>query len=457
MPLDTSIPLQVRPIQLDDPAAIRAKGLQLRQLERAEGDAQRTATERQTIRDLYRSSVGEDGRVDARALSRGVAQAGLGDQIPDIQKGLADSRAAVTKADDLDLSLHKKRLDTLNGGLSSLLANPNVTQADVIAQINSFVNSGIITPAQGAEAARKVPGRPEQLRPFLVQRALEAADASKQLEAVLPKFDEQDRGGEINEGTIDPLTGQRTAGASIAKTATPGEKLTQERLSSGPGLTQAAIDLAAQRLLNGEEAGKVLANFGRGAQGAASIAAVQNRLAEIAAEEGIDARSLATTTQELAAMRRTRLELGAREGKIAPRVQEAKLFAEVAKEANAAVPRGGFVPWNRLAQMNDTQISSDPALAKLKAATLSLINAYAAAVGGGTPTVHDKQEAEKVLFTAQSPEAFNAVIDQLILETQKALEAPKEVARDLRRETTTQRDETPADIRALLQKHGGKP
>jgi hypothetical protein len=194
----------------------------------------------------------------------------------------------------------------------------------------------------------------------------------------------------------------------------------------GVSLSDTAIDFAAKRLLNGEQASKVLANFGRGAQGAQNITAVQNRLAELAAEGNVSPQLMAVLTQELAADSRTRLELGAREGKIASRVEEAKQFAKIAGEASIKVPRGKFVPVNQLMQYTDRQLS-DPDLAAFRAANVSLINAYAAAVGGGVPTVHDKEAAEAMLSTAQSPEAYQAVVNQLITEMDAALAAPRNV------------------------------
>jgi hypothetical protein len=179
----------------------------------------------------------------------------------------------------------------------------------------------------------------------------------------------------------------------------------------------------------------VLANFGRGAQGAQNITAVQNRLAELAAEGNVSPQLMAVVTQELAADSRMRLELGAREGKIASRVEEAKQFAKIAGDASAKVPRGSFVPVSRLMQFSDTQLS-DPNLAAFKAANVSLINAYAAAVGGGVPTVHDKEAAEKMLSTAQSPEAYQAVVNQLIVEMDAALAAPRNVMDSMRQHDT---------------------
>lgn len=214
-------------------------------------------------------------------------------------------------------------------------------------------------------------------------------------------------------GTQSRLT-EQTKASEKAKSAASG------------ALTDEAKSLAVERLLAGEKPSSVLGNLGRGAQGAADLRSVQNLLAQTAKTRNISGAQVVKIMQSTAADGRAVLELGAREGKIAARVQEAQNFAIVAKDASAAVPRGQFLPYNKLQQATETQLS-DPKLAKLKAATNSLINAYAAAVGGGVPTVHDKEAAADMLSTAQSPEAYNAVVDQLILETEKALEAPGQV------------------------------
>lgn len=438
MALDPSIILQGRAPKLPDAQdlmALQNMGVQNRTAQLQYDTAARAQQQEKTLSDLYRKNLKPDGTIDEAAMTRDLAGAGMGAKIPGYQKESQAARTGTLQNQGLELANKKKQLDIVSGVMGSLLSDKALDHNKVIGAISSLVDQGIISNAQGAQMVRVLPG-PEQLRQFLMSKALETADASKQIEMSLPKYDEQDRGGVINEGTIDPTTGQRTPGRDVQKTMTPGEKATQARLGAGGvSLSPAAIDLAAQRLLNGEPANKVLANFGRGAQGARDIAAVQNRFADLAAGAGADATEIALRNQELTAEARTRLELGAREGKIAPRVQEALNFAHIAKTASAAVPRGSFVPWTKLSQMKDTQLS-DPNLAKLKAATLSLINAYAAAVGGGVPTVHDKEEATKILSTAQSPEAYNAVVDQLITETQAALQAPHDVMSDMRRRTT---------------------
>lgn len=250
------------------------------------------------------------------------------------------------------------------------------------------------------------------------------------IQAFSPGSDLYQGGQKIGSVARDTLPADKLAEDKRHNLATESAATAREADKHSGALTDEAKQLAVERLLSGEKPSSVLGNLGRGAQGASDLREVQNLLATTAKTRGITGGTIVKIMQSTAADGRAVLELGAREGKIAARVQEAQNFAIVAKDASAQVERGNFLPWNRLKQMSETQLS-DPKLAKLKAATNSLVNAYAAAVGGGTPTVHDKQQADSMLSSAQSPEAYNAVVDQLILETQQALAAPSQVREKL--------------------------
>jgi hypothetical protein len=149
----------------------------------------------------------------------------------------------------------------------------------------------------------------------------------------------------------------------------------------------------------------------------------------------MDAQAIVRNIQETAAEGRTRLELGAREGRIAPRVQEAQSFAKIALKASQEVPRGTFRGLNQLFQAAGKQ-ASDPKLAAFRAANISLINAYAGAVGGGVMHIHDQETAKQMLSTADSPQAYEAVVNQLLTETAAALESPRQVMEQMGREST---------------------
>lgn len=448
MPLDASIPLQVRGVQLDNPQDIRAKALSLQAMQRQADDADRADADQRTLRDLYRQSTKADGTVDSTSLLRGVAQAGLGDRIPAMQKAQMDARKSSAESDTSELALHKKRLDILNGGLSALLAKPNVTHDDVIAQINSFVNQGLIEPAQGAEAARNTPGRPEQLRPFLVQRALEAADASKQLEALLPKYDEQDVGGSINVGTIDPLTATRTPGANVPKTMTPDARATQ----------------AHQRDTSfGSSEGDLLAALAE--QGVSLPAGMRSKEQQLATVRSLISRNPAMSADEIARKvgtgqigfnvdkKETSTAAGI-SGKIRYAENEIQNIAPVIREASQLVPRGSFVPWNKLKQMGESSIS-DPNLKQLKSYMNTLSNAYdMLAARGGTD--QEKRSHNRAMFdTADSPEALDAALQAV--ENEAALSDRAGVSSTQRRAPPSiAAPAIPADIAALLQKHGAK-
>lgn len=457
MPLDPSIILQGKPVQFEDPTALRMRGLQLQNAQMQNDQARKEVGDQRTLADLYKRNLSDDGSVNSQAMVGGMAQAGLGAKIPAYQKSLADSQKAQTESQTAQFDIHKKKLDYVNGVLSSLIQKPDLQQNDLITSINQMVNNGVIDANQGAQMARQIPGRPEQLRPFLIQKGLETMDASKRLEMMTPQYNEQDRGDVINQGTVNKLTGQRTPGVDIQKTMTPDQSAKVKMQSSG-GLSDNAKEFMVERLLSGDKPGVVLSNLGRGAQGAQDLRAIQNLLADTAKARGIDARGIINAMQGTAADARTMTELGSREGKIAPRAQELDTFADQALAASAKVPRGNWKGLSEVLQWGADQ-SSDPELGRLQVAVDGVINARAAAIGGGVIHVGDQITGHKLLSAARSPEDFAARIDQFKKEAQGALESPEKVRERMQssqRRSEQQSADVPPDIAALLQKHGAK-
>lgn len=241
--IDPNIILQIRQPQLADPMdvqsklmALQANGMQLAQ-------ARREEQYNKTMGDLYRNNLGSDGKVNTQGVLQGMAQGGLGARIPAYQKQLAEAdkaRADLGKTtaetgkmtQDTEASkfkLLREKVSASNSVLSSLLSQPNVTHQDVIGGITTLVQRGYATPEEGVAMVRGLPGRPEDLRPYLMQRAFEELDAKQRLDAIAPKFEKIDTGGGVLTGTVNPLTGQFTQGGTIAKTATPGERMTDSR------------------------------------------------------------------------------------------------------------------------------------------------------------------------------------------------------------------------------------
>lgn len=265
--IDSQIALAARGPQIDNPMDVYGKALNLRDAsnrnqvnQMAIDKATRDIEQERTLADLYRGAVLPDGTIDRQKIYSGAAQAGLGARVPGMQENfLKIDRAAAdlkkvgadtTKTevdtsnvrgqiDERDMKVMQEGLKYIDGAIASMAADPNITDVKVAAEMGRLVRLGAFnTQAKQAkvtpdEAARQVMstmpvGNPQALRQWLIQAGMRTADASKRLELMLPKYDEQDRGGTLNQGTIDLTTGIRTPVTDITKTNTPGEVLSAD-------------------------------------------------------------------------------------------------------------------------------------------------------------------------------------------------------------------------------------
>lgn len=256
--IDTSIYANSgRPtVQLDNPLDVQLKATQLSGLvgqQKLQGlqleQAQQEADSQRTLADLYKTAVNPDGTVNRNALSTQAAQRGLGAKIPGLQKGWADADKATAdvahtqaQTDASKFKVLKDKLDTASGVINSLLVDPNVNNDTVINSLTNLVQQGIMPPEQGAQIARSLPppGNTAALRNFLMQHGLQAMDASKRMDLLIPKTDIKDTGGALQSFQTNQLTGQTTAGPQIAqKTATPGELISAATQRRGQDMTDA--------------------------------------------------------------------------------------------------------------------------------------------------------------------------------------------------------------------------
>lgn len=193
--------------------------------------AQKQLDEDAAISQMYQARVGQDGKVDRQGLLSDLASKGLGNRIPGMQKQWADADKAVAdvahtqaQTNEVNLRSLKQKTDALNGAFASLLSNPNVTQDDVIGQLRGLVSQGWITPEEGAQTARELPG-PNQLRQYIMQHALQSLDASKRLDALLPKVDLENLGDRTQAIDKNPLTNPTIVGQTFKRGASPDAQL----------------------------------------------------------------------------------------------------------------------------------------------------------------------------------------------------------------------------------------
>lgn len=201
--------------------------------------------------------------------------------------------------------------------------------------------------------------------------------------------------------------------------------------ASAQALSPEALDLISSQYLAGDKS--AITGYARNANMRAQIA---NAVAEKANAMGMDGKGLAAEISAYGGNVAAQRAAGTRAAQVGMASSEANQMADIALEASAKVPRSSFVPWNAAVNAVRTNTSS-PEMAAFVTATTSLVNAYARAVSPlGAPTDAMRQHAEQMLNTAQSPEAYAAVIAQMKNEMKAALDAPAEISSNLKSSIT---------------------
>lgn len=106
-------------------------------------------------------------------------------------------------------------------------------------------------------------------------------------------------------------------------------------------------------------------------------------------------------------------------GRVLVAENEITQFAPLVREASAAVPRGNFVPINKLIQMGDSSIS-DPKLKQLKIYINSLLNAYDILAARGGTDVNKREATRNLLLSADGPKALEAGLKAFEMEAKAA-------------------------------------
>jgi hypothetical protein len=196
-----------------------------------------------------------------------------------------------------------------------------------------------------------------------------------------------------------------------------------EAQKKAPTMDPDTVDFLAGRVLAGDNSG--LVGLGRGAQGAENIGAVQARVAQLAHERGIDATGMLRNMAHAAGMKagaRTLEQYNAKMGPLEKRVESA---ANYAADLSDKIPRGSVVPWNQLTQGIQKNLS-DPNLRDLNVRINTLVNEYAAAVGGGNGTDATRAHAREMLSMADSPETFRRIVNSMVREVQFSHQAARD-------------------------------
>jgi hypothetical protein len=191
--------------------------------------------------------------------------------------------------------------------------------------------------------------------------------------------------------------------------------------NEGGGATMDAdtIESLAQRVAAGDNT--ALVGLGRGRQTAENIAAVQKRVAEIAKDLPEHEKTIINNRMELAGRTAGARTAGVLNAKLDAFASEADSAMDLARETSRDLPRTQWTTLNKLIQAGQTE-SNDPRLAAHLAQVNAVINTYSKAINpqssGGA--LADREHARKTLAAAQSPEAFEAALNQMQREVRVA-------------------------------------
>lgn len=104
-------------------------------------------------------------------------------------------------------------------------------------------------------------------------------------------------------------------------------------------------------------------------------------------------------------------------GKVAYAENEIKQTIPLVRESSAKLPRGEFIPYNKLVQMGQDKFSN-PDLAEFRMYMTSLSNAYDMLAARGGTDMEKRKENRKNFETAQSPEALERIMQAVLKEAE---------------------------------------
>lgn len=437
--------------KFDSPLDMQTKALQVQALQSAAAQRQVEAQQQQQA---LADDQGARAAFAANPTDGAARLSALAGVSPKAYTAEAKSQSDFAKADAETkakmVETAHKHIDMAGQAFGIVRSNP--TPENALGAINYLVQNGVYTPEQGAMYSDKVRQNPGGVKDMADQAFAAALSTKEQL----PKIETRDTGGSVQTISTSPLTGEVKTLNQLAKTQTPDSVASNERIrqegaanranavkvqtmisdraeskggASGadvaPSLSAATIDRLAEQELGGNRTGR--SNIGRGAQGAANLVAIQNRMTDIGKERGMSAGDINAKSAELEGLRTGMRATGNISARVENAAEEAAQLAPLALAASKEVARSGLLPFGKAQIMFNTQ-TNDPALARFATANMGLATAYASAMArGNKPTVSDNEHARELLSTAQDQRSYEAKVGQMMQEIEAAKRAPRQV------------------------------
>ena len=263
--LDASIPLGIRPMQLDNPLDVQTKQMTLRQLmgqgqlqEIQIQQAQNAQDQERAYGEALRRGVGPDGQVNYGTTLSALAQSGNGKGYAVLLKQQQDAIKATSElghvgAQTAHLTGQTATDDYTRGrlkhdqGIRDIISmqSPEDARSSLLRAVqNKEIDSG-----QGFQLYQQIPPDPGAFAQWKRSMLLRLMDAKSAYESATPKFQSVDMGGSLNLGTVDPMTGQFSTGQVVPKVQSPDSVASNQRITS-EGVLNRGVQMRGQELVS---------------------------------------------------------------------------------------------------------------------------------------------------------------------------------------------------------------
>lgn len=214
MPVDASIALGVRPMQIENPMNQLAQVMQLKNAQQSNAlnamtmeKHQRDMSDENQLRDLTRQAGGDLQKLRDLTYGAGNYKQGMV-----LDTALTNRRKAEAEAENQQLQITKNRIGLMGSGFAALKANPTAENAALT--LNTLEQNGALKPEQAQQIRAIIQAKPDSIGSLSEHFLRLAVDADKQL-----TFGETQRHNRTTEG----LTAQ---GQALTKR---GQDLTDDR------------------------------------------------------------------------------------------------------------------------------------------------------------------------------------------------------------------------------------
>ncbi len=399
MPIDASIISGIKPLQIPqqpDPFERGAKELTLKKLLQESDDEQ-------AVRSAYQQSGGDNARVRALLMQGGQARA-----VQALDKATLESdakRAEIAKnTAAAGASENAVKLQTLAHGAALLDYATDQKSYETVMNIGRI--SGTFKPEVLAQF-------PKEFNPQFVAAMKQAGLTHAQ------QLTEQGNAATRAQTVV------RDTAATTDRAATLAQTTARDTATNARGVE--ANRIAANKAVNFEgDNGKLMAALAE--RGVTLPSGFRSANQQVAVLNALRARNPDISIDQIAdKVKGGQIDLSNEKtwgrvasgigGRVAYAENEIKQTIPLVREASAKLPRGEFVPYNKLQQMGQ-EAFSNPDLAEFRMYMTSLSNAYDMLAARGGTDMDKRRENRRNFEMAASPEALERVMQAVMKEAQ---------------------------------------